>query len=256
MAKKKPAAAAPEAKAEVPAVETIVSYKGFDRQWQCRGYQFAVGQTYVHDGDVKACAGGFHACEYPLDVLSYYAPGESRYAVVEQSGDLSRHADDTKVASRSITVKAEIDIAGLVRAAIEWTTKRCLPIDPASPALAAGNRGAASATGNRGAASATGYSGAASATGDSGAASATGDGGAASATGDGGAASATGKHGCAAAFGWGCRAMAGETGAIFLVHRDEEGAITRVFASRVGDNGIKAGVWYELGSDGTPVEAA
>jgi len=247
MAKKKPAAAAPEAKAEVPAVETIVSYKGFDRQWQCRGYQFAVGQTYVHDGDVKACAGGFHACEYPLDVLSYYAPGESRYAVVEQSGDLSRHADDTKVASRSITVKAEIDIAGLVRAAIEWTTKRCLPIDPASPALATGNRGAASATGNSGAASATGNRGAASATGYSGAASA---------TGDSGAASATGKHGCAAAFGWGCRAMAGETGAIFLVHRDEEGAITRVFASRVGDNGIKAGVWYELGSDGAPVEAA
>ena len=238
MAKKKPAAAAPEAKAEVPAVETIVSYKGFDRQWQCRGYQFAIGQTYVHKGEVAACSGGFHACEYPLDVLSYYAPGESRYAVVEQSGDLSRHADDTKVASRSITVKAEIDIAGLVRAAIEWTTKRCLPIDPSSPALATGYRGAASATGDRGAASATGYSGAASATGDR------------------GAASATGKHGCAAAFGWGCRAMAGETGAIFLVHRDDEGAITHVFASRVGDNGIKAGVWYELGSDGEPVEVA
>ena len=77
-----------------------------------------------------------------------------------------------------------------------------------------------------------------------------------SVTGDSGAASATGKHGCAAAFGWGCQAMAAETGAIFLVRRRNDGEITHVFASRVGDNGIKAGVWYVLGDDGQPVEAA
>ena len=181
--------------------ETIVAYKGFDRNMQCRGYQFAIGQTYEHDGKVEACASGFHACEHPLDVLEYYAPSESRYAVVEQRGDLSRHGEDTKVASRLITIKSEIDIAGLVRAAIEWTTKRCLPIDPASPASAAGYRGAASATGDRGAASAAGYQGAASATGDRGVASATGDRGAASATGYQGVASATGDQGAASATG-------------------------------------------------------
>ena len=266
--------------------ETIVAYKGFDRNMQCRGYQFAIGQTYEHDGKVEACASGFHACEHPLDVLEYYAPSESRYAVVEQRGDLSRHDADTKVASRRIAIKAEIDIAGLVRAAIEWTTKRCLPIDPASPASAAGYRGAASATGYQGAASATGeqgaasatgdrgvasatgysgvasatgyqgaasasgYRGVASATGDRGAASAAGDQGAASATGYQGAASATGHRGVAVACGAFGRAMAAASGAIVLSARNADGSIRYIRASKVGDNGVEPDVWYSLNEAG------
>ena len=170
----------------------ITTYKGFDKNLQCRGFQYAIGQTYQHEGPVEACAGGFHACEHPLNVFSYYAPAGSRFAVVEQGGELSRHIDDTKVASRTITIKAEIDLPGLIRAAIEYTFSRAKTVDPKSPA---------SATGTRGAASATGYSGAASATGDCGAASATGTRGAASATGDCGAASATGYSGAASASG-------------------------------------------------------
>jgi hypothetical protein len=181
--------------------DVIVSYKGFDANWQCRGYQFEVGKTYEHQGEVKACSGGFHACEHPLNVFAYYAPALSRFAVVEQSGDLSRH-DDTKVASRRITIKAEIGIPGLVKAAIEYVTSRCKPVDPESPASATGDQGAASATGDQGAASATGTWGAASATGTWGAASATGYQGAASATGDQGAASATGDQGAASATGY------------------------------------------------------
>ncbi|QJT69884.1 putative ADP-ribosyltransferase [Acinetobacter phage fEg-Aba01] len=118
------------------AVETITSYKGFDKNLQCRGFQYEIGKTFKHKGKVKACGSGFHACEYPLDVFGYYAPGElNRFAVVEQSGDLSRGNDDTKVASKSITIKAEVDIPFLVKAAIEYTTSRCEPIKEDSPAF-------------------------------------------------------------------------------------------------------------------------
>ena len=139
--------------------EVITSYKGFNSDWTCRGFQYEIGKTYTHEGVVKACEGGFHACEHPLDVFNYYPPAGSKFAEVEQSGDLSREDGDSKVASRSISVKAELTIAGLVKAAIEYTTKRCTPVDPASPASATGDWGAASATGYQGAAMASGREG-------------------------------------------------------------------------------------------------
>ncbi|WP_258536376.1 DUF7666 domain-containing protein [Acinetobacter bereziniae] len=122
--------------------QTITSFKGFDKNLQCRGFQYEIGKTYHHEGEVKACGSGFHACEYPLDVFGYYAPGESRFATVEQSGDLSREDDgDSKVSSRSITVKAEIDIPFLVKASIEYTTSKCKPVDKKSPAFSDKDRG-------------------------------------------------------------------------------------------------------------------
>lgn len=66
--------------------------------------------------------------------------------------------DDTKVASTKIKIGAEINIAGLVKAAIEYTQKRTKP-----EAKSDERCGASSATGNCGASSATGYKGASSA---------------------------------------------------------------------------------------------
>jgi hypothetical protein len=182
--------------------ETITAYKGFSQDFKCRGYQFEIGKTYQHEGKVEACASGFHACEYPLDVFGYYPPAGARFALVEQSGDLSRHGDDSKIASRNLSIKAELTIANLVKAAIEYTTSRCTPIDPESPASSTGDYGAASSTGYQGAASSTGYQGAASSTGYQGAASSTGYQGAASSTGDYGAASSTGTRGAASSTGY------------------------------------------------------
>ena len=147
-------------------MEKITSYKGFNKDMTCRDFQYKEGESY-EEPSAKACDRGFHACEYPLDCLNYYTPNESIYHVVEQSGEISRHSDDTKVASTKIKIGAEINIAGLVKAAIEYTMKRVNPEAKADErqgaSSATGDYGASSATGDYGASSATGYKGASSA---------------------------------------------------------------------------------------------
>ena len=137
--------------------EFIKSYKGFDKDLKCKGFQYEVGKEY-EEPDAKACEKGFHACEMPLDVFRYYAPGErSRYCIVEQSGIISKHDDDSKVASSKIKIGAEIGIPGLVKAHIEYVKSHCTNehnADRGKPATA-GDSGAATA-GSSGAATSRG----------------------------------------------------------------------------------------------------
>ena len=181
------------------------TYKGFNKNMTCRGFQYEEGKEYKTEKAV-ACETGFHACEYPLDCFNYYSPNDSVFHEVEQDGDISKHNDDTKVASTKIKIGAEINIAGLVKAAIEYTLKRVNPEAKSNEdygaSSATGYKGASSATGDYGASSATGDYGASSATGDYGASSATGYKGASSATGDYGASSATGDYGASSATGY------------------------------------------------------
>ena len=218
---------------ELEEADVVRSYKGFNKDMTCRGFQYEEGQKYETD-KAEACECGFHACEYPLDCLGYYSPAESVYHEVEQSGKLSRESDDSKVTSTKIKIGASINIAGLVKAAIEYTTKRVK-----KEAGADKNYGASSATGYKGASSATGDYGASSATGDYGASSATGYKGASSATGDYGASSATGNCGASSATGyrgsssaedaetiavaWGYKSKAKGVKGSYLVFADWEG---------------------------------
>ena len=188
--------------------ESIKTYKGFNKNMTYRGFQYEEGKEYEEE-IVEVCDHGFHACEYPLDCLNYYYPNESVYHEVEQSGEIQKHNDDTKVASTKIKIGAEISIAGLVKAAIEYTVKRVK-----KDAESDEKHGASSETGDYGASSATGYCGASSATGYKGASSATGDYGASSATGDYGASSATGYKGASSATGYkGASSATGTCGA-------------------------------------------
>ena len=104
--------------------ETIIAYKAFDANWQCRGFQYEVGRTYTHDGEAVLCESGFHACEAPLDVLNYYSITDSKFAQVELGGISAPKEDgDTKRAGKSIAIKLALSIADLISAQVEWTFK-------------------------------------------------------------------------------------------------------------------------------------
>ena len=217
--------------------QKIKAYKAFDKDLSCRGFKYEVGKEYEETGDIKACKKGFHACPYPLDVFGYYAPAGARFCEVEQSGKIDDSESD-KVCSSKIRIGAELDIRGLVKAAVSYVKERCTNecnADPGKPATAgdsgaatAGYRGAATA-GNRGAATAGDY-GAATA-GNYGAATA-GYYGAATA-GNRGAATA-GNYGAATAGDYGA-ATAGDSGAATAGYY---GAATARGKASTGSNGL------------------
>ncbi|EEL3034219.1 hypothetical protein G9523_003264 [Salmonella enterica] len=174
----------------------IVTFKGFNKDLKCRGFQFAIGETFHHDGKVEACGSGFHACECPFDVFSYYPPAESRYAETISFGITdSEEGGDTKIASSSITIKDELTLPQFIQRGIEWIWSK---IDKSlEQQIMCGNRSAATNTGNRSAATNTGDQSAATNTGYQSAATNTGDWSAATNTGNRSAATNTGYQSAA-----------------------------------------------------------
>ncbi|ENL4387788.1 hypothetical protein AB5E31_000504 [Salmonella enterica] len=192
----------------------IVTFKGFNKDLKCRDFQFKIGKTFHHDGKVEACVSGFHACECPFDVFSYYPPAESRYAETISFGVIDREEiGDTKIASASITIKAELTLPQFIQRGIEWIWSK---IDKSleqqimtgdwsaatntgdwSAATNTGYQSAATNTGNRSAATNTGNQSAATNTGNQSAATNTGDWSAATNTGDQSAATNTGNRSAA-----------------------------------------------------------
>ncbi len=209
----------------------IVTFKGFNKDLKCRGFQFAIGETFHHDGKVEACGSGFHACECPFDVFSYYPPAESRYAETISFGITdSEEGGDTKIASSSITIKDELTLPQFIQRGIEWIWSK---IDKSlEQQIMCGNRSAATNTGDWSAATNTGNRSAATNTGNC------------------SAAEVSGSQSVAAAFGIEGKARASEGGAIVLCYRDKDGELIHIRASKVGENGIMPNTWYQLNEDG------
>ncbi|EGP6856950.1 hypothetical protein I0N41_003797 [Salmonella enterica] len=195
----------------------IVTFKGFNKDLKCRDFQFKIGKTFHHDGKVEACGSGFHACECPFDVFSYYPPAESRYAETISFGVIDREEiGDTKIASASITIKAELTLPQFIQRGIEWIWSK---IDKSlEQQIMTGDRSAATNTGN--------WS----------------------------AAEVSGSQSVAASLGIEGKARASEGGAIVLCYRDEDGELIHIRASKVGENGIMPDIWYQLNEDGEFVE--
>ena len=212
--------------------DKIITYKGMDSKMQCRGMQYAVGKEFSVDGDIECCGNGLHACERPLDVFGYYAPGTgARYFRVEQSGDMARDGSDSKVASRKMRVDAEIGIPGLAKAHIEYVKAHTTTEHTDPECATAGDYGAATA-------------------GDSGAATA-GDYVAATSRGS----ASVGANGIACARGNNVRVKGG-LGAILVIAEEQptDYNIAHWKAVEVDGETVKADTWYRL-VDGKLVEA-
>ena len=138
----------------------MIVYKGTDKDMKCRGFQFELGKEYVEE-EAKLCEKGFHGCEYPLDVFAHYDPADSRFFVADLDGVTEEEAEgDSKRSGTKIKLRAEIGIAGIVKAAVEYIKEKAesskKQTGDYSAATNTGDYSAATNTGNRSAATNTG----------------------------------------------------------------------------------------------------
>ena len=183
----------------------MIVYKGTDKDMKCRGFQFELGKEY-EEAEAVLCEKGFHGCEYPLDVFAHYAPADSRFFVADLDGVTDEEEEgDSKRTGTKIKLRAEIGIAGIVKAAVEYIKEKA-----ESSKNQTGNWSAETNTGHRSAATNTGNWSAATNTGDWSAATNTGNRSAATNTGDCSAATNTGD--CSAATNTGDFSAATNTG--------------------------------------------
>ena len=249
----------------------MIVYKGTDKDMKCRGFQFDLGKEYVEE-EAKLCEKGFHGCEYPLDVFAHYGPAGSRFFVADLDGVTDeRESCDTKLVGTKIKLRAEIGIAGIVKAAVEYIKERAESGDnqtgdrsaatntgSCSAATNTGDCSAATNTGDRSAATNTGDRSAATNTGDCSAATNTGSCSAATNTGDRSAATVDGKESIAIVTGFDSKAS-GTIGCwLVLTERGSWNGdtyhIKEVRAVKVDGEIIKPGVFYKL-ENGEVVEA-
>ncbi len=239
------------------------AYKGFDKKLKCRDFQYEIGGEYTEE-EARLCESGFHACEYPLDVFSYYPPADSRFCEVEMDEVSDERGDDSKVCTKHIKVSAEIGIAGIVKASVEYIKSK-ISGEPAtntgyrSAATNTGNRSAATNTGYqsaaantgyRSAATNTGYQSAATNTGYRSAATNTGDQSAATNTGDQSAAEVSGRDSVAIATGRESKVRGAIGCAIVCAERGEWNGETypllAICSAIVDGEKIKANTWYTV----------
>ena len=221
--------------------EKIIAYKAMDKNMQCRGKQYEVGKTYYED-KADCCHAGMHACENPLDVLHYYPLRDSpRFFEVECGGNVDKSEEDSKLACTELTVKGEVNFAGLVKAAVNAVFNRVKGKEPFSS-------GDSSTAGSSGDSSTAGSSGNYSTAGSSG------DSSTAAATGSYCSAKADGKDSIAVVNG-ACGKACGALGCyLVLTEYNDDGHMICAKMARVDGSAIRENVYYTL-KNGEFVEA-
>ena len=81
----------------------IKGYKVFNPDWTCRGFQYKVGETFTHNGNIEMCGRGFHFCRKASDCFNYYDfNSDNKVAEVEAVGLVETQGD------KSVTDKIKI----------------------------------------------------------------------------------------------------------------------------------------------------
>ena len=239
--------------------EKIIAYKAMDKSMMCRGKQYEVGKTY-HEDRADCCHAGMHACENPFDVLHYYPLKDSpRFFEVECGGDVDKSGEDSKLACTELTVKGEVNFAGLVKATVNAVFNRVKGKEPFSSGdfSTAGSSGYFSTAGSSGYSSTAGSSGDYSTAGSSGyysTAGSSGDYSTAAATGAYCRAKADGKDNIAVANGAHSKARGVLGCYLVLTEYDDDGHMICAKMARVDGSAIKENVYYAL-KNGEFVEA-
>ena len=245
-------------RAKPPANKDIVlAVKGFDQNLQCKGYQFVIGQTYEHNGKVVACESGFHACENPLDVWSYYGPCESRFALVELSGEFSRHEADSKIAAARITIKAELSLPDFIGRAVSWLIEHIKSGEKASGhysqlaasgdssrLAASGHYSQLAASGHSSRLAASGHSSRLAASGHYSQLAASGDSSRLAASGDSSRLAASGKNSVIASSAISAIAKGADGTWLSLAEFGGDGKCVGFATGCIGRDGLKPDTWY------------
>ena len=231
--------------------EKIIAYKAMDKNMQCRGKQYEVGETY-HEDKADCCNAGMHACENPFDVLRYYPLRDSpRFFEVECGGSVDKSEEDSKLACTELTVKSEVNFAGLVKATVNAVFNRVKGKEPFS----IGRYSTAGSSGDYSTAGSSGYSSTAGSSGDYSTAGSSGDYSTAGSSGDYSTAAATGAYCGAKADGKDNVAVAngahskarGVLGCyLVLTEYDNDGNMLWAKMAKVDGTHIKENVWYTL----------
>ena len=100
--------------------QKITAYKGFDKNFQCGGFQYEVGKEYKSGKTVKVCRAGLHACTNPLEVWDYYPVSNSRFAEVELGGVIDKENGSSKICSSEIKIKKELTLSDYIGLCVAW----------------------------------------------------------------------------------------------------------------------------------------
>ena len=95
---------------------SIRGYKVFNHDWTCRGFQYKVGETYEHKGNISICERGFHFCRDIAKCFNYYDFNpNNKVAEIEALGNVE--SDDDKSVTDKIKIVREISWEEMLRLA-------------------------------------------------------------------------------------------------------------------------------------------